>query len=440
MFAFVLALASKPMAITLSCLLLLLDFWPLRRVQLSSSSLGTSKQQQRRLDLHAQPVNPAAPALSLSRAVVEKVPLLALSAASAVVTVYAQSLGGAMRFGNTLSIVLRFENAIRAYAVYVWKAFFPIGLAPIYPHPGDTGDPILLWQIALAAAFLVVVSLLVWRKRGSAPYLLVGWLWFLGTLVPVIGIVQVGTQAMADRYAYIPLIGIFVMAVWSVADFTERGETSRHWAVAISVIVLATFSFLTWRQLGFWHTNLDLWAHTAAVTSNNFPAEANLGVALVQADHFDDAAPHFKNAIRMYTLDPTGYANIGADLQQQGRLQDAITYYELALAASTAPKLRAGACINLWTIYTQLGDFALARKNFELALTSDPQTPRELVPAFRQSVNAHPSPQGYLQLGELLQGDGDPEGARWAYERALRLDPDYAGAKMMLAQLNHPAK
>ena len=188
---FVLGLMSKPMVITLPFVLLLLDYWPLGRIQGSPSPSDV-------------------PQTSLSRLLVEKLPLLALSVASAVITMKAQQAGGAVRSTAQFSLAVRLENAVVAYATYLWKMIWPAHLVPLYPHPGDS---LALWQIVISALVLLAVTGVVLRFR-SKRYLLTGWLWFLGTLVPVIGLVQVGDQAMADRYAYIPLIGIFVMIVW----------------------------------------------------------------------------------------------------------------------------------------------------------------------------------------------------------------------------------
>ncbi|MGA8153159.1 MAG: hypothetical protein WB952_19565 [Terriglobales bacterium] len=189
---FALGLAAKPMVITLPCVLLLVDFWPLRRVQGWSTPAPS------------YPV----PQATWPRLLVEKVPLLVLAAASAVITIMAQRSGGAMPATEILPLGTRLWNSVYSYAAYIWKAFWPARLAPFYP-----GSRLAVWQIAMAAGFLLVISTLVWRWRRSCPYLVTGWLWYLGTMVPVIGLVQVGGQAMADRYTYIPFIGIFVALV-----------------------------------------------------------------------------------------------------------------------------------------------------------------------------------------------------------------------------------
>jgi protein O-mannosyl-transferase len=432
--AFALGLASKPMVITLPCLLLLLDVWPLRRIRFQPQSSGTSKQQ-RRIDFETRRGEIPLPIVSFSKAILEKLPLLVFSAASAIVTIYAQRT--AMPSTEALTLAVRFENAVHAYSMYIWKAFFPIGLAPIYPHPGNS---LTFLQVSVAALFLILASFGVWMKRETAPFLWVGWLWYLGSLVPVIGIVQVGKQAMADRYAYIPLIGIMVMVVWTVADLLEGSSNGRRWQTAVAAIFLITFSYLTWRQLGFWHTKVGLWAHTLAVTRDNDVAEANMGGALVEAGRFDDALPHFRNVLRMDPENATSLVDLAAEMQQKADLHGAINFYEEALVASTDPKLRAGVYVNLWTIYTELDNFAIAQTNLEQALAIDPKISQALIPSFAQTVSARPSAQGCLQLGELFQRAGHPDQAQSAYNCALTLKPDYSEARKMLEQLGNQAK
>ena len=275
---FALALAAKPMVITLPCVLLLLDYWPLRRIA------GWGQSQIRRAGDH--PESPAkysspgtawsVPQASFSWLVLEKLPLLAMSAANGAVTIFAQRSYGSMRL--VLPLGVRLENAVYAYAMYVAKAFWPAQLAVFYPHPGDT---LAAWQIGLAALFLVAVSALVWRERTSRPYLMTGWLWYLGTLVPVIGLIQVGEQAMADRYAYLPLIGIFLMAVWGAADLADRRQLSFPTRAKTAAIVLAVLAAFTWEQVTYWRSSSDLWSRALQVTKNNFTAEMNLAAALM---------------------------------------------------------------------------------------------------------------------------------------------------------------
>src|SRR5579863_7032652 len=316
---FVLALASKAMVVTLPCVLLLLDFWPLRRIQGFST------------DDNGLPV----PQMRFSWLVLEKLPLLALSAATSAVTVFAQHSGGAMKLVLPLSV--RLENAIYAYAMYVAKAFWPAWLGLFYPHPGAN---LAMWRLALAALFLCAVSALVWWQRTARPYLITGWLWLLGTLVPVIGLVQVGEQAIADRYAYVPLIGIFVLVVWGAADLADSRQLTFPSRAKIAAVFIAIFALFTIDQLRYWDSAVDIWAHTVEVTKDNYLGEQNLGAALLAADRYKDALPHFIKAEKLRPADPAAHLNLGGDLALTDHPREAIAQYEAAIGLTSDPGMR----------------------------------------------------------------------------------------------------
>jgi len=427
---FVLGLASKPMVITLPCVLLLLDFWPLRRIQ------GWEQQPPQNLN------TPAFSEVRSSRLVLEKLPLLALSAASAAVTIFAQRSYGSMHFQLPLGV--RLENAIYAYAMYVWKAFVPVRLAVFYPHPGAT---LAFWQLGLATLFVFSVSALVWRERRARPYLVTGWLWFLGTLVPVIGLVQVGEQAMADRYAYIPLIGIFLMAVWGAADLADSRQLSFRSRAKIAAIVLVIFSIFTSDQIRYWRSAADLWQHAVDVTKDNFSAEENLGVALLASDRSAEAAPHFESAVRIRPTDSGSHLNLAGIYAQTGRTRDAISEYEIALPGVSNPTMQAVACETLGRLYSQVGNYAKARASYQQALRIDPQRVTaseglakvEMSDAIR-NVAESPSGESYLRLGQVLQQTGRVLEARAAYQQALKLNPKLAEAKSALDSLKASGK
>src|SRR5277367_1427887 len=291
---FALGLASKPMVITLPFVLLLLDFWPLGRIQeWAAQPAPRIRKNRKAVEDAAGNRFTQAPFLRL---VLEKLPLMLLCVASAVVTVVAQRSRGAVRSLETIPLLLRLENAAYSYAMYVWKAFWPSRLALYYPL-----NRLALWQLGLAVLFLLAVSGIAWKQRFRHRYLLSGWLWYLGTLVPVIGIVQVGDQAMADRYTYVPLIGIFVMVVWGLADWADSEQVGARWRVTATAIVLAVLSVLTWRQSSYWRTSFDVWTHTLAVTGPNPLAESDLGDALHALGRPEDALPHFQKAAKMQT-------------------------------------------------------------------------------------------------------------------------------------------
>lgn len=258
---FALGLMAKPMVITLPCVLLLLDYWPLGRMPGSPGSAIGAK--------------PA----TFAKLILEKVPLLALSAASAIITLKAQHLGFAVRSLHQFSLGSRIENSVVAYALYLWKTIWPAGLAFGYPFPAS-GRP--AWQWVLSGAILLGITGLVIASRRRR-YLPAGWFWFLGILVPVIGLVQVGDAAMADRYAYLPLIGIFVMIAFGLEDLADEYETPPLWRVIPSLCVIVALGAVTIHQMSFWDSEYDLWTRTLAVTGNPFAHDA-LGSALLNPD------------------------------------------------------------------------------------------------------------------------------------------------------------
>jgi tetratricopeptide (TPR) repeat protein len=426
---FVCALASKPMVVTLPFVLLLLDYWPLRRIQ------GWGEPG----ELSPQQTGPG-------KLVVEKLPLFALSAASAVITMRAQRAAGAV-VASTFPLGVRLKNALDCYFLYVGKAMWPAKLAPLYPHPGDS---LPIWKVIFAVLFLVATSALVVKFR-SRGYLLVGWLLFLGTLVPVIGVVQAGNQAMADRYAYIPLIGLFVMIAWGVADLAEHTKLAFPWKIVTAVCVLAALSLVAVRQIGYWRSSTDLWAHTLAVTSNNFVAEDQFGAAIVQLGRIDEAYTHFVRAAQIEPTDPISHLNIGFYLYAHGRPAEAVPYFKTALSLTGDARVRALTYADLGWAYCDLGDYAMSHASFERSVRLNPNrantwlgigllTEREskLQEAIRDyaiSVQMEPSAQGYLGLGRTLAQTGHNAEALAAFELALKISPDLVEAQQAAAAL-----
>ena len=431
---FAAGLASKPMVITLPLVLLLLDYWPLARVR------GANAEATKTL-----------PAFPWSRLVLEKLPLLALSAASAVITMQAQQAGGAVRTTAEFSFGARIATAIWAYAMYLWKMVWPARLAPLYPHPGNS---LAAWQVLIAAAVLIVISAAVWRLR-TRRYLLVGWLWFLGTLVPVIGLVQVGEAAMADRYAYIPLIGIFVMIAFGAADWAEQRKLG--WLAAVpATAILVALAFATHRQIGYWQSNYDLWSHTLAVTENNFVAENNLGGALILQGREEEAHAHFEAAARVNPRDPMSRSNLGIYFQEHGQMREAEAQYEAAVELTSDPGLLAQAYANLGSAHHAQGEDELAQKSFEQSLRFNPNQFNawlgmgllaqkqgkldEAVSDLSRSVELQPSAQGYFELGRTLAQAGHIPEALNAYEQALKISPDLVEAQQAADALRQQKK
>lgn len=351
---FALGLMAKPQVITLPCVLLLWDYWPLARLRLGTEQSGSSWE----TDI---------PPRSFYWLVVEKLPLFVLCLISAYLTMKAQRVGRPQYWQFTFAV--RLENAIVAYARYVQKMFWPSGLAPMYLHPGNS---IRLGQVFLALVFLLAVTALVavcWRRR----YLTVGWLWFLGTMVPMIGLVQVGRQSMADRYAYLPLLGLFIMLCWGVADCVQARHLPAALLPAISLVVLASLALVTYRQASYWGDNAMLWSHTLQVTDRNWFAESYLGDALRYAGHPDEAVQHYFKSLE---INPGNIeANLGLALyeHQTGNLRESIDYYKKYLAKAGGDERRYQVLVNLGHVYGKLGDAERARQYFEEAAKIAPK-------------------------------------------------------------------
>ncbi len=297
---YVLGLLSKPMLVSLPVILLILDFWPLRRPM--DGETGRS-------------------------IVVEKLPLLALALASCIVTFIVQKTTGAVATLDAYSVGIRLANAVVGAVEYLIKTVWPVGLACYYPHPG-TGIPV--WQTLASAALLVVVTALVVRARRKRPYLLAGWLWYLITLIPVIGIVQVGKQATADRYTYVPMIGILIALVWALGDLLqrriERSAAVRVLVAIASLAVLLALSVVAYRQVGYWRNDVSIWTRALAVTTNNAVAHFNLGTTLATQGDEEGAMDHFRKAIQADPRKYEAYANLGAMHAMRGEDVEAERY------------------------------------------------------------------------------------------------------------------
>ena len=430
---FALGLMSKPQVITLPFVLLLWDYWPLGRLALRPSPSTLRQNSSGAISGEQRTANSAWRWLLL-----EKLPLLALSAASAVLTVNAQAGGGATSYYGH---VLRLENALVSYARYLGKAFWPSRLALFYPYPLK---PYPLWQLCGAAFILLAITLavaLAYRRR----YLTVGWLWFLGTLVPMIGVVQVGTQAMADRYAYLPFVGLFIMVCWLVAEWVAQMHLSPVLLRTASMVVLLSLALVSHRQVGFWNDHITLWTHVLEVTNNNWVGENNLGTALLKTGRMEEAIPHFRAAAALNPTDPNSTMNIGTYEQAHGNLPAAIELYRKAAEMARNPKVKARAYNNLGYAYKDIGDLADARSSLQSAVAVDPefvgawislglvaQRAGDLplaISSYSRAIQIHPSDFGYLLLAGALEASGDRAQAASARQKAALLSDNLITAQ-----------
>jgi tetratricopeptide (TPR) repeat protein len=299
-FVFALGLMSKPMLVTLPFVLLLLDYWPLRRITEQRSDVG------RHL-------------LSL---LLEKILLVALSAVSSVVTFLAQR--GALGWTEQLPMLARVNNALVTYLVYVLQMFWPVNLAVFYPHPENRLAP---WQISLALAVFIGVTMAAVILRKKAPYLITGWFWYLGMLVPVIGLVQVGWQGHADRYTYLPQIGLYIAGTWAVADLTASWRRRHIFLGAAALLVIGALSCCAWIQTSYWRDSETLFTHALAVTRHNDVAENNLGIIFLQKGQLDDAISRLQAAIDLRPENGPAHNNLAKALLQKGRIAEAMVHY-----------------------------------------------------------------------------------------------------------------
>jgi tetratricopeptide (TPR) repeat protein len=342
---FALGLMAKPQIITFPFVLLLWDYWPLRRMKIAKESASDSD----------------FPPKSFRALVEEKLPLFGIAAASAVMTMKAQQAGGAVLSLASSPLSMRLSNAIVSYVKYIEKALWPTRLAPMYPHPGNS---LPAWQVYGALLILLAITMLA-TERSSHRYLLVGWLWFLGAMVPMIGLVQVGRQAMADRYAYLPLLGIFIMICWGVADYVQDKHLPAALLPAAGCVAVLALTVIAHRQMGYWADNITLWTHTIEVTAPNYVAQDDLGGALMTANRLNDAIGHFREAAAIHPVDPISNFNIGFYDQRHGDLRNAIEQYKKAIILTTSPTLKIQALNNMGMAYRDLGDTGKAHECFD---------------------------------------------------------------------------
>ncbi len=460
---FACGLMSKPQVITLPFVLLLWDYWPLERIAFRSSPFALRQNlsseisgEQVRTNRQELPSGEKRIAKSELRVLIwEKVPLLSLCGASAWLTLRAQAAGGAT---STYAPSLRLENALISYARYVGKAFWPSHLALFYPYPLK---PYSLWQVSLAVLVLLAITVGVVFAR-QRRYLTVGWLWFLGTLVPMIGVVQVGTQAIADRYAYLPFVGLFIMVCWLAGELFSgqrvagpelaaghglmaQSRSCNKLLGAASIAVLVALGLVSHRQVGFWNDHITLWTHTLAVTNNNWTAENNLGTALLKLGRPEEAISHFRAAAALDPTDPNSILNIGIYEQMHGHLRAAVAEYTKATDLARNMRTKSLAYNNLAYAYKDLGDLAAAKANLERAVEVDPNFAAgwislglieqrmgeagQAATSYSRSLRIRPTDYGYLLLAAALEQSGNRQQANEARQKALMLSNNIQGAQ-----------
>jgi len=430
--AFVLGLMSKPMVVTFPFVLLLMDYWPLARLRYSDFNPSAESTE----NFASRP---------FARLILEKLPLFALSAGSAVITIIAQRTDYAIR--GEYSFPERAANAIVSYARYLGKAVWPSHLAVIYPFPFK-GLP--TWEVVGASALLLLLTTAVFTLKQKR-YFAFGWFWFLGTLVPTIGLVQVGEQAMADRYAYIPFIGLFIAVVWGSADWVGSTKHSQAYLSVAAVTVLVAFSVAARIQIGYWQNNVALWTHTVSITHNNFVAENNLGAGLLAQNRVHEARQHFQAGIDINPKDPRSLLDIGVCDMALGNNQSAVEHYQAVLRVSHDLMLRSLAFSNLGTIYRTSGENGAAAQNYIASLTMAPQNALALygmglvaqktgkldhaIIYYANGVQAEPSDVGLILLAQALAKNRRSSEAQTVFAKAKKLSRDIDAATQAAGEL-----
>ena len=377
---YALGLMAKPMLVTLPFVLILLDYWPLGR-------LGKGKNSVRRL-------------------ILEKLPLFALAVGSSVLTMIAQRRGEAVADFGDLSLGVRIANAVVSYAAYMYKMFWPAKLAFFYPHPTES---LSTGTVALAVLLLAGISVLVLRFARSRPYLAFGWLWYLVTLLPVIGVVQVGKQAMADRYTYVPLIGLFVMIAWGIPRLRRGWEA----VGAGAALVVGVFAACAWIQVGYWHDSVALFRHAIDVTEGNYLAEMNLGFVLGKQGKLDEAVERLNEALLIRPDWDRAYYNLGVVLAKQGDVEGAIGAYQEVLRVNPS--------------------FSAARANLVNLLVQAGRTDEALAIGQADSGTGAGAAELHFNMGCTLEQQGKLDDALKEYQEAIRLKPDFGLAHNNLA-------
>ncbi|MBW2662363.1 MAG: tetratricopeptide repeat protein [Deltaproteobacteria bacterium] len=394
-----LGLMAKPMLVTFPFVLLLLDFWPLKRFQFENHRLSQSYG---KTSFYFK---------GSSRLILEKIPLFIPVVVSCVLTFFAQKSGGAVKALEALSLKLRITNALVSYVSYILKAIWPRNLAVFYPHPGNT---LPAWQIFGAALVIAVAIFLSIRSSKKYPYMAVGLFWYLGTLIPVIGLVQVGNQAMADRYTYIPLIGLFIIIAWGVPDLLKKWQYRKIFFGVSAMIILSTLTVRTFFQIGHWKNAITLFENAIKVTENNYKAQNNLGTALGSVD-LDKAIFHYKESLKIKPDYVRALYNLGTALSEDGNYDEAVLYFTKVLKIN--PK-KTDVRNNLANVLFMQGKPDEAISQY-----------REILKTNSENADAH------YNLGYVLSTQRNFKEAVFHYRQALRINPEYAKAHYNLGNI-----
>lgn len=428
---FILGLMSKPMLVTLPVILLLMDIWPLERFSLA---VGKKKD-----------------ALSVGQLIQEKAPLFGLVAVSCVATMYAQRAGGALATLDVFPVGIRVANALITPFKYLFKMIVPTGLTAFYPHPGFS---IPSWQPILSAIALAIITYWAIRAAKSKPYITVGWFWYIITLLPVVGLIQVGAQAMADRYTYVPLIGIFIIIAWGIPDLLYKSSEADFKKAmplgVVGVLVVIVLTAVAYKQTTYWKSDVTVWNHALEVTSNNALAEYNLACAYDERKQLKNAELHYRRAIEIDPKKAEAHNNLGNLLTKQHKYDEAEEHLLMALDARSG--CYSEASNNLANVFVKKKRFDEAIARFKKAVADDPKNEvartnysgaeneqgidlakhgkvNEAIAHFDEAIRINPeNSNAYYNLGVAYDGLNKMNDAEYNYRQALSLDSKYAEA------------
>ena len=432
---FVLGLMAKPMLVTLPFVLLLMDYWPLQRFHFELRMRDLK--QKRKLEIIS-----TGEGNSVSRIILEKIPLIILSVIFSVIAFIAQST--AVVSLKDISVLSRISNALVSYVEYIKKMFVPVNLAVFYPEPAAWP----LWQVLMCLIVLTGITLIVVFYIKKYQYLAVGWFWYLGTLVPVIGIIQVGLQSMADRYTYIPLIGLFVIISWGLSDLTRQWKRGKIIFTSVAIAIIGVMMVLTSYQIRHWESNISLFSHALAVTSRNYVAHTGIAGALIEANKIDEGIEHYYKAIEIKNNYPVVYYQLGYTLATKGYYNKALDNYYIALQLDPNSFHTHYFLADLLS-YLNRSDEAIfhylkaaqlrpdyARIHYILGnLLSKKGENRKAINEYYEALRLKPDlVEGRSNLAMLLLSDGKTDEAISQLKEAIRLQPEYANAHYCLAK------
>ncbi len=386
----ILGLMAKPMLVTLPFVLLLLDFWPLGRLERHASHNSTT----------------------ISRLFLEKIPFFIFAALSSLLTFFIHQKGGAIVSMDVHPLNIRIANALISCIVYAWKMILPFNLAVFYPYP----DSIPWWKTAWSGFLILSASLLTLKALRRRPYLAVGWFWYIGTLVPVIGLVQTGAHAMADRFTYIPLTGLFIIIAWGVPELLAGWSYKKTCLAVITAVLIPALMTITRVQVKYWSDSITLYKHTLNVTADNNVTHHTLGLALFQKGRIREAAFHFNEALRIAPADTRAHNNLGLAMARLGRTGDSIKHYQEALRLNP--------------------DYADAHYNLGIALAQLGMTDKAIT-HYREALRLNPdNVKAHNNIGIALFRKGKIKNAVVHFQKALQIKPDYSYARnnLMKAQ------